>query len=81
MILAAILSLLPGLGQVYVGVYQHGVVNVVVVGTLITMLARNWLRALEPLFGISLAFMWAYNIIDAARRASLYNQSLMGLRP
>ncbi len=80
-ILAAILSLLPGLGQVYVGYYQHGVVNVVVVGTLITMLARNWLRALEPLIGISLAFMWAYNIIDAARRASLYNQSLMGLRP
>jgi hypothetical protein len=80
-LLATILSALPGLGQVYVGYYQHGIVNIVAVGTLITLITRRWLHQLEPLLVMFLMFLWAYNIIDAARRASLYNQSLMGLRP
>ncbi len=80
-LLALILSGLPGLGQVYVGYYQHGVVNIVAVGTLLTIISRRWLHSLEPLLVMFLVFLWAYNMIDAARRASLYNQSLIGLRP
>jgi hypothetical protein len=79
--LAGLLSALPGLGQVYVGYYQHGVVNIVAVGTLMTIISRRWLYQLEPLLVMFVVFLWAYNIIDAARRAALYNQSLMGLRP
>ena len=30
------------------------------------------------MFAIFMAFFWLYNIIDAARRASLYNQVLAG---
>ena len=33
---------------------------------------------LAPLFGLFMAFFWLYNIIDAARRASLYNDALAG---
>ena len=35
---------------------------------------------MEPPIGLFLAFFWLYNIVDAVRRASLYNQALAGLR-
>jgi hypothetical protein len=34
--------------------------------------------ALTPLGGIFLAFFWLYNIVDAGRRAALYNEILAG---
>ena len=77
--LAAFLSLMPGLGQVYVGYYQRGFVNLAVVASVITALSVSLIPGLEPLFGIFLGFFWLYNIIDAYRRASLYNQALDGL--
>lgn len=76
--LAAVLSLMPGLGQVYVGFYQRGFIHVVVAAGTITLLASGTVMGLEPLFGMFLAFFWLYNIIDAARRATLYNQVLAG---
>jgi len=76
--LAAILSMMPGLGQVYVGYYQRGFVHAAVVATLITILASGTFDRLSPLFGLFMAFFWLYNIIDAARRASLYNDALAG---
>ncbi len=78
--LAAMLSLLPGLGQVYVGYYQHAVFNIVAVGTLMTIISQGWMRSLVPLLALLMVFVWAYNVIDAGRRAALYNQMLMGLR-
>jgi hypothetical protein len=78
--LAAILSAMPGLGQVYVGYYQQGFINVLVVGSLIALLAAG-IGSLQPLAGIFLAFFWLYNIVDAYRRALLYNQTLAGLGP
>jgi hypothetical protein len=80
--LAALLSLMPGLGQVYIGYYQHGFINVVVVGGIIALLSsdRLW-GGMAVLAGFFLAFFWMYNIIDAARKASLYNQMLSGLGP
>jgi len=79
--LAAMLSLMPGLGQVYIGYYQQGFLNIVVVASLIAFLASHAARTLVPLAGLFLAFFWFYNIVDAARRASLYNQMLAGLGP
>jgi len=76
--LAAILSMMPGLGQVYVGYYQRGFLNAVVVAGIITLLAGEMVGPLNPLFALFMTFFWLYNIIDAARRASLYNQVLAG---
>jgi hypothetical protein len=78
---AAILSGLPGLGQVYVGYYRQGFLNALIVGSIITLLNTSATRHLEPLLGIFLAFFWLYNIVDAARRASLYNHALAGMGP
>jgi hypothetical protein len=75
--LACVLSVMPGLGQVYVGYYQRGFVHAIVVATLITILSHD-IEAIAPLFGLFLGFFWLYNIIDAGRRASLYNQALIG---
>jgi len=80
-VLAGVLSLMPGLGQVYVGYYQHGFVNVLVVASLIAMLAGGYLGPMVPLGAFFLAFFWLYNMVDAWRKASLYNQMLAGLGP
>jgi hypothetical protein len=76
--IAAILSMMPGLGQVYVGYYQRGFVHAAVIATLITIMSSGTLDRLSPLFGLFTAFFWLYNIIDAARRAALYNDALAG---
>ena len=78
-LLACVLSLMPGLGQIYVGYYRRGFVHAIVVATLITLLSSNAVRGLEPMFGLFLAFFWMYNIIDAGRRAALYNYALDGI--
>ena len=76
--LAAVLSLMPGLGQVYVGYYPRGFVHIVVVAGIVSVLAASHDQAYVPLLGFFLAFFWLYNVIDAARLASLYNQALAG---
>lgn len=77
--LACLLSAMPGLGQVYVGYYQRGFVHALVVATIIALLAAEALGPLIPLGSIFLGFFWLYNIVDAGRRASLYNQALAGV--
>jgi hypothetical protein len=76
--LAAVLSMMPGLGQVYVGYYQRGFVHAAVIASLITILSSGAVERLTPLFALFMAFFWLYNIIDAARRAALYNDALAG---
>lgn len=75
-IAASILSLMPGLGQTYVGYYQRGFTHALVAATMIALLAANVLDELTPFAGLFLAFFWLYNIIDAGRRAALFNQAL-----
>lgn len=77
--LAGLLSVMPGLGQVYVGYYQRGFVHALVVAVLMSVASAGDLEALTPLVAIFLSFFWLYNVIDAARRASLYNQALAGI--
>lgn len=77
--LACILSVMPGLGQIYVGYYQRGFIHAFVVAGMFFVL--NVVSDTSPLFPpvmVFLFFFWFYNIIDAGRRASLYNQLLVG---
>jgi hypothetical protein len=76
-VLACILSGMPGLGQVYVGYYQRGFIHAAIFVILITLISSG-AGSLEPLFGTSLGFFILYNIIDAGRRAVLYNQAMAG---
>ncbi len=79
--LAAVLSAMPGLGQVYVGYYPRGFVHIVVVAGIISVLASTQGEPpYLPLLALFLAFFWLYNVIDAARLASLYNRALAGGR-
>jgi len=78
--LAAVMSAIPGLGQCYVGYYQQGFINIFIVASLIAVLNQN-IEPLEPLLGFFLAFFWLFNIVDAARRATFYNEAVVGLRP
>ena len=76
--LACLLSILPGLGQVYTGYYTRGFINAVVVAGIITVLSAGHTDDFTPFFALFLAFFWAHNIIDAGRRANFYNQMLAG---
>ena len=76
--LAALFSMMPGLGQVYVGYYKRGFVHAGIIASLVTLLSSGAVESLTPLFALFMAFFWLYNIIDAARRASLYNDALAG---
>ncbi len=86
--LACILSLMPGLGQIYVGYYTRGFVHAITVASIIAILnaseggpptAPGVESPLTPLLGVFLAFFWLYNVIDAGRRAALYNYALAGI--
>jgi hypothetical protein len=77
--LASVLSMMPGLGQVYVGYYQQGFINALIVASVITLLASGNATGFEPFAGLFLAFFWIYNIIDANRRANHFNRVQAGL--
>ncbi len=79
--LACVLSLMPGLGQIYVGYYTRGFVHAIAVAGIISLLATGRTEAMTPLLGVFLAFFWMYNIIDAGRRAAHVNQVLSGVGP
>jgi TM2 domain-containing membrane protein YozV len=82
MLLASVLSAMPGLGQIYVGYYQQGFTNILVICGLFGLAALGVFGGnLEPVAAIFGVFFWFYNIVDAGRRANLYNQALAGLRP
>lgn len=78
-VLAGFLSLLPGAGQTYVGHYVAGFTNILVVGSLMTLLDSGQARPAEPFFGMLLAFFWIFNVVDAVRRARIYNLHAVGI--
>ena len=80
-VLACILSAMPGLGQIYVGYYQRGFVHIIAIAGIIAMLASDLPDPLYPFLGFFLPFFWLYNIVDAGRRAAFYNQALAGTDP
>jgi hypothetical protein len=76
--LAATFSLLPGMGQIYVGYYVAGFINIAVVGMLITLLSRDGFHEHAPFIALFLSFFWIFNMVDASRRANHYNRHLLG---
>ena len=77
---AAVLSILPGLGQVYVGYYKRGFINILIAGSVFSVLqASPGDSPYIPLGVFFLIFFELYNMIDAYRRATLYNLSLDGI--
>lgn len=78
---ATLLSAMPGLGQVYVGYYREAFKNILVICAVFLLAESGAIRRIEAPFFIFMAFFWLHNMIDAGRRASLYNQALDGLRP
>ena len=76
--LACVLSAMPGLGQVYTGYYVRGFTYIIVIAGIITLLASGDADGLAPFLGLFLAFFWLHNVIDAGRRASFYNQAVIG---
>ena len=44
------------------------------------LLSSGAFDGVEPPIALFMAFYWLYNVVDAVRRASLYNQALVGLR-
>lgn len=76
--LAATLSLMPGMGQIYVGYYTAGFLNLMIVASIITVLNSSLTHNVEPFFGLFLSFFWIFNMFDAAKRARLYNEYQLG---
>lgn len=77
--LATVLSLMPGLGQIYVGYYQHGFIFLLVIAASIALLASGSLGGFVPLVGMFVPFFWIFNMVDANRRAAHYNRAVAGL--
>jgi hypothetical protein len=79
-VLATLLSLMPGLGQIYVGYYRQGFINVIVIAGLICLLDSYAINGnLKPFFGFFMAFYWLFNLVDAYRKCTFYNQKVAGL--
>ncbi|HJV48073.1 MAG TPA: hypothetical protein VJ549_02240 [Geothrix sp.] len=78
-IVAAILSAMPGLGQVFLGYTRLGFMHAGTVAVLVCLMSSNRLGMLEPAVGIFMAFFWLYNMVDAYRRAVLLNEAISRL--
>ena len=77
--IACALSLMPGVGQIYVGYYKLGFIHNVVFASTIMILNTRLPDPMYPLLGIFLAFFFIYNVVDAGRRAIYYNLALDGV--
>ena len=86
--LAGLLSLMPGIGQIYVGYYALGFIHMAVFATTIGVLSSGGpfavarlpvLAFILPALSIFLGFFVIYNIVDAVRRATLYNLAVEGV--
>lgn len=76
-VVATVLSLMPGLGQVYLGYTRLGFLHASAMAAFIALMSSNRLGGLEPFFGVSMAFVYLYNLVDAHRRALLYNEAVL----
>jgi hypothetical protein len=67
LLVAGILSLLPGMGNIYNGLYIRGITFFLVVSGLMSLASR------DEEFVFAIVFVWFFNIVDAVRQASLIN--------
>ena len=73
--LAGLLSMMPGVGHIYVGYYRRAFTHFLIFAGTIFVLAEG-ANDFAPLLGPFLAFFWFYNLIDAVRRAHAYNRAV-----
>ena len=78
-VVACLLSLMPGVGQIYVGYYRLGFMHNIVFASTIMILTTDVPGPMYPLLGVFLAFFFIYNVVDAGRRAVYYNLALDGV--
>lgn len=73
--LAGILSaIFPGLGQLYLGLYQRAFkIAASFAGCIWIVSADSFHGNLTPIFGMGIAFIWFFGIIDAVRQAKAIN--------
>lgn len=67
--LAGFLSLFPGMGNIYNGLYLRGLTFFLIVAGLIGTVNEGG----PEIFGFAIAFFWIFNVIDAYRQATLIN--------
>lgn len=67
---AGVLSMLPGLGHVYLGLYQRAIIGFFVWVMLMTLADKT---NGAPLFAVGIPFWWAFTLIDAVRQARAIN--------
>jgi hypothetical protein len=67
-VFAAILSLFPGIGNVYNGLYLRGLTLFLITASLAFLADEG-----HEMFGFMAAFFWIFNVIDAYRQATLIN--------
>ncbi len=73
---AIVLSVfIPSLGHIYLGYYKQAFTIMLVLAALITLVSSG-VEGMEPLLGLMIAFVYFFQIFDAARRCSLYNRVL-----
>ena len=77
--MAAVISVVPGIGQIYIGYYVRGFVTAATFLMLVFM-ANSVRGPGAELFGFAAAFLWLFNVIDAGRMAALYNHAIAGAR-
>ena len=56
---------MPGVGQIYLGYYKLGFIHNIVFASTIMVLNTRLPDPMYPLLGISLAFFFIYNVVDA----------------
>ncbi len=71
-----VLSIFPGLGQIYLGYYQLGFLYAIIFASTVAALASDKIEGMEPLFGVFLGFFILFQLVDAGRKAVIYNQIL-----
>lgn len=76
-LLAAVLSVFPGVGQLYIGYYVRGFVVAAIFLFTVALSASS--RAPQgPVLAMVAIFLWVFNLIDAGRMAALYNHAAAG---
>jgi hypothetical protein len=68
---AGFLSLFPGMGNIYNGLYLRGIIFFTVIACLMALGSDE--RGEHDVLGFVIAFVWIFNVLDAYRQATLIN--------
>ena len=75
--LATAISIIPGIGQIYIGYYLRGFLTAAAF-LLVVITGAEMRSPLGPALVMAAVFIWVFNLIDAGRMAALYNHAAAG---